>query len=287
MDRNNLRRLIDEKISRENLTSAEELISSGGVVFCALKEKENPLYTIASHKTKSLLKISLKEAKHKLSGHNQKISIEEAAALIYYERFLREKNNSIIPAQKPIVKKHPETTKELILGKDKINAKLVIHVKSTFPTASSIWEKCGINVKIIANNKEYIGNTNKLRQIRYDEDKSTSEITIQNFDSQSRQLIRFITQYAEPDGNGYSLKSDQMADLLHCLIGFNSFYCGNQKIIIHRDRAELAAINDESKENAVKPAIKIAGKTLILTSPDIVLGRKRTMDWNLWRILVD
>lgn len=273
MDKENLRKLIDEKISRENINSAEELISSGGIIFCYPPEKENIIYNIISHKVRALVKINLKETKHKLSGQNQKISIEEAAALIHYEKFLRDQHNSILPIQKPITRKQPEPIRETVSNREKINAKLIICVKDSFPAASSIWEKCGISIKIVANNKEYIGNTNKLRQIRYDEDKSTSEITIQNFDSQSRQLIKFITQYAEPDGNGYCLKSDQMADLLHCLIGFDNFYCETQKIVVHKEKAELSIVKDETKENFVKPAIKTDDKTLILSSPDIVVGR--------------
>lgn len=264
---------MDKKISRENLNSAEDAITSGRIVFCSPIGRENILYTVISGKTKALRKINLKEVTHKLSKPNPKISIEEITVLVHYVKFNMWQNSSIIPVQKSIAKKHQEPTKEKILEKEKFDTKLIICVKNSFPAASSLWEKCGITVKIVGKNKEYIGNINKLRQIRYDEDKSSSEITLQDLDSQSRQLIKFITQYAEPDGNGYSLKSDQMADMLHCLIGFNNFYCGTQKIVVHNEKAELTVIKDEAKENTVTPAIKIAGKTLSISSPDIILGR--------------
>ena len=143
-------------------------------------------------------------------------------------------------------------------------ANLLINSKKSLPHSSSTWETCDISVGILHRGRHYIGNSNKLRQIRLDDGKSGST-KLTDFSSQDRQIIRFLSQYAESDGAGFSLRSDIMAEFLHLLHGFLDFYFEKEQIIVHRDTADIVCVRSKNTDGIIlSPAILIGDKVIPL-----------------------
>jgi superfamily II DNA or RNA helicase len=87
------------------------------------------------------------------------------------------------------------------------------------PHAPSKWGKCILSVKLFFGKREYSGNMNNLRQLNFGKGIG-SGLSIEEFSSQEKQIIRFLSLNAEPDGQKLELDADTTAELFHCLIGF-------------------------------------------------------------------
>ncbi len=269
------------EFTREAIKQAELAIEENSVVFCISSEGD-AVYIYKSSKANILNSFDIKTIKSKLARQNSEVSTEELACLIHYLKYQKleehktEKPKLKSTAVASMEKDMSKNTKSLS-KKDASNlgqpAQLFLYSNNGFPNASSVWEKWNINVKIFFKKREYVGNTNKLRQIRFEPDGVMPDLSVQNFDSQSRQIIRFITQYAEPDGNGFSFKSDLAAEFFHCLVGFKNLSYGEQKIFIHNEKAKITAVPRKEFPGFYKAALIIGTRILSLSKPLIVIGK--------------
>ena len=100
-------------------------------------------------------------------------------------------------------------------------ATLSIHFPGGPPHAPSKWEKRIARVALSAPGKTYAGNLGNIRQLHFHDSVGVS-LKISDFPSQARQIIRFLAINAESDGANISLDAETMADLFHCLPGFDN-----------------------------------------------------------------
>ncbi|HBM16001.1 MAG TPA: hypothetical protein DD381_06630 [Lentisphaeria bacterium] len=266
------------KLSRETVRQAEAALEECSIIF-SVASGDDAVYLFKSSKSNLICSYGIKEINTRLSKNPTDITFEELSCLMHYHKFhvsVEVQKESKPALKKPNVAALEENRKDKLLPKQtpkQPSAEIFIHSKNGFPNASSVWEKWNINLKIFFKGKEYIGNTNKLRQLRFESEGLSTDLSIHDFDSQSRQIIRFITQYAEPDGNGFSLKSDLGADFFHSLIGFKNIYFNEQKIIIHGERASITAIPIPKNPTYYKSALMIGTRVLSLVNPLMLLGK--------------
>lgn len=266
-------------ITRDAIKQAELALEGNPIVFC-ISSEDDAVYIFKSGKTSLLSSFDIKMIKSKLSKQTGDVSTEELACLIHYLKYHKltevkidspkPKRLTAVTNQKDQIKDTKSASKK---GAVNSLAEIFLYSRTNFPNASSVWEKWIINAMILFKGKEYVGNSNKLRQIRFEYDGVSHDLTVQDFDSQSRQVIRFITQYAEPDGNGFSFKSDLAAEFFHCLIGFKNLSYNNQKIIIHNEKARITAVPCGDSSGFYKAALFIGNRTLPLSNPLTVIGK--------------
>lgn len=266
-------------ISRDIIKQAELALEENPIVFC-ISCDDDAVYVFKSPKTKLLEPFDIKTIKAKLSRQTPDVSTEELACLLHYLKY-HKTNEAKTDKQKP--KRIAPVVAETDINSDAKSAtrkstvhppaEIFLYSKNGFPNASSVWEKWIVNVKILFKGREYVGNTNKLRQIRFEYDGVSHDLTVQNFKPQARQIIRFITQYAEPDGNGFSFKSDLAAEFFHSLINFKNLSCNEQRILIHNEKAKVTAVPCAGSPGFYKAALLIDNRTLHLSNPLTVIGK--------------
>ncbi|MEI6054460.1 MAG: DEAD/DEAH box helicase [Lentisphaerota bacterium] len=270
---------LSSAITRDAIKQAELALEGNPILFC-ISSEDDAVYVFKSAKTSLLNSFDIRIIKSKLSKQTGDVSTEELACFIHYLKYHKlselktdkpkPKRLTAVTNQKDQIKDTKSASKK---GAVNSVAEIFLYSRTGFPNASSVWEKWLINAKILFKGKEYVGNSNKLRQIRFEYDGVSHDLTVQDFDSQSRQVIRFITQYAEPDGNGFSFKSDLAAEFFHCLIGFKNLSYNDQKIIIHNEKARITAIPCGDSSGFYKAALFIGNRTLPLSNPLTVIGK--------------
>jgi len=262
---------IAQLVTKEALKNAKSLYKSGAIIFSYINNDGYSVITVKD-KNKVLHEINIKNNNTVLSILSKKnCSVHELVAFLHYIKFNSNNENTdfleatTVKSSKKPINLEPEDSSTTV-------AKLIINTKIGLPNTSSTWECCNISVDIIYKSRRYIGNHNKLRQLRFDENK-LSTYKIADFSHQDRQLIRFISQYAEPDGSGYSLRSEIISEMFHSLIGYTDFYSSNQQIVIHRETAELVGVVSNIDSNLINPCLLINGKKLHLKQFKIIVGR--------------
>jgi superfamily II DNA or RNA helicase len=262
----NLLNKIKSKVSKDLYKSAEKLYNAGVILFCRKITDDNWEFTVCN-KNKTLQTIQIKAISRLSEDIDKKtFSNYELAAIIHYYS-----NNSIV-RYKESQQNTPK--KELNLDEKECliqSAELKIFIKGPALHASSTWESCIVSVKILYKGKSYIGSSNKLRQLRFDENKSNS-IKLQDFSFQDRQIVRFLTQYAESDGTDFSLKADLMAEFLHCFNESKPIFINDRSIIIHTVSGVLLGLfrNDKSK---LYPGIIVEKNVLPLINCNFIAGK--------------
>ena len=287
---------IKSKINKDLYKNAEKLYNSGAVLFCEKIAEDNFEFTICD-KNKILQVVRIDDISSVLNDSWQKVfSLYELASIIHYY------SNSTVNRYK----EKPKTSlkKELKLDdKEHLSptAALKVVLKNSAMHATSSWENCIVSIKILYKNKSYIGSSNKLRQLRFDETKSNS-IKLQDFSFQDRQIIRFLTQYPEPDGTDFSLKADLMSEFLHCFnenkpiyilqevnnhftspqsnsaskhknITYNSSgQTSEHPIIVHTVNGQIIGLFKRD-ENKLYPGLIVEGNILPLISCDFIAGK--------------
>lgn len=267
-------------ITRDAIKQAELALEGNPIVFC-ISSEDDAVYIFKSAKTNLLNSFDIKTIKSKLSKQNDDVSTEELACFIHYLKYhkLNEqktdkpkpKRLTPVTTQKDSIRDNKSVSKKNLINQPA--AEIFLYSRNGFPNASSVWEKWIINAKILFNGREYVGNSNKLRQIRFEDDGASNDLTVHDFDSQTRQIIRFITQYAESDGNGFSFKSDLAAEFFHCLIGFKNLSYNGQKILIHNEKAQITAVPCGDSSGFYKAALFIGTRILPLSNPLTVIGK--------------
>ncbi|MCP4176665.1 MAG: DEAD/DEAH box helicase [bacterium] len=263
---------IQDNVSKETFRTATRLLNDEAILACYTEGKNN--YFIVKKAKDQIIKTNILEINNKIKNKKySELSSEDLASYLHYQLY-RDKliNNS---KSREITQKNapPKKINSTYAAPSEPPGKLYLYSKTGFPDASSAWEHCDLNVKLKINKQEYIGNINKLRQIRFDEDKAVSTLKISNFDSQSRQIIRFLSQHAEADGSGFSLKSDMMSELFHSLIGFQNFFFNDEQIIIHRECAEIVTVTSRNDKNLKTPNLLINNNLLPIKNTSLIFGK--------------
>lgn len=271
--------LLSSKIPREVIKQAELALEANSIVF-SLSSDDDAIYIFKSPRNNLINSYGIKEINTKLSKDSFDITSDEVACLLHYLKYHKKdqtknqkvqvKKHNVAPTEKELNKDSKGTTKKPTAHP---SAEIFLYSKNGFPNASSVWEKWNISAKILFGGREYVGNSNKLRQIRFEHDGVSHDLTVQDFNFQSRQIIRFITQYAESDGNGFSFKSDLAADFFHSLIGFKNIFYNEQKILIHNEKAKVIAVPCGDSSGFLKAALMIETRILNLSNPLILLGK--------------
>jgi len=261
-----------KSITKDYLKTAKNIISDGSLLACI--EKSNEHYFVVRNLKNSVSYIKHQTIAQKIKKNNlEKLKPEDIACLLYLDQFTHDKvskENSVSKKNKKlgvaIEKEEPEQ-------QQKYKGEIFLKINE-YPNAQSTWESSFITVTLIVDGKEYIGNSNKLRQLRFDEGKSSS-FTIRDFDSHSRQIIRFLSQNAEADGSSYNLKADVMSDFMHCLKKFNKFFDANgRRIIVHSEEGEIVSIYSGDDKKATIPSLYVNGKHIdIFQNSSFILGK--------------
>jgi SNF2 family DNA or RNA helicase len=263
---------IQDNVSKETFRTATKLLNDEAILACYTVDKNT--HFIVKKAKDQLIKTNILNINSKIKDKKySEISSEDIASYLHYQLY---RNKLAAESKKIEVKEENKSSKAInptYVPPPKFSAKLYLYSKNSFPNAASVWEHCNINVKLTINKHEYIGNINKLRQIRFDEDKAASTLKITDFNSQSRQIIRFLSQFAEADGSGFSLKSDIMSELFHSLIGFQNFFFNKNQIIIHKTHAEIVTVATESDENFKIPGLLIDGNLLPIKNASLIFGK--------------
>ncbi len=261
-----------KSITKDYLKIAKNIISDGSLLACI--EKSNDHFFVVRNLKNSVSYIKYQTIAQKIKQSNlEKLKPEEIACLLYLDQFTQDKT----PKENTVIKKEKKIEvlpdKEEAEQPSKCKGEIFLKINE-FPNAQSTWEPSFITVTLIVDGKEYTGNSNKLRQLRFDEGKSSS-FTIRDFDSHSRQIIRFLSQNAEADGSSYNLKADLMSDLMHCLKKFNKFFDANGKrVIVHSEEAEIVSVYSGDDKKSIIPSLYVNGKVIdIFQKPSFVLGK--------------
>ncbi len=268
---------IENFVSKETIKAAKALYQSGAVVFSYRDDHE---ITIIIVKDKKLLlhEIKITDIDLFIKGKMQEgFNSIDIVALFHFYKF---NNNPINQNVRNILtsnKLNKQLISPLLENNDNLSvpkAKLFMTSKKSLPHSSSTWETCSISVELLYKGRYYIGNSNKLRQLRFDDSK-TGVLKLSDFSSQDRQIIRFLSQYAEPDDAGFSLRSDIMAEFLHSLHDFSGFYFGKEQIIIHKETADIVCLfSNKPDGNILIPALIIDNKIIPLKKEHcIVVGK--------------
>ena len=103
------------------------------------------------------------------------------------------------------------------------NGRLEIWIEEEPPHAPSKWVKCFISIRLFYGGRQYTGNMNNLRQLNFGQGIG-SGLKIDVFSPQEKQIIRFLSLNAEPDGQKLELDAETVSELFHCLIEFDSCF---------------------------------------------------------------
>ncbi len=269
---------IEEKIknfvSKETIKAAKELYRSGAVVF-SFSDNHEKTILIIKDKSKLLHEIKISDIDSFIISHKKRgLNPAETAALIHFNKFKsnteKQQNDNILINSKTSKKPVPQTEENFSAPK----AKLLINSIKSLPHSSSTWESCALSVELLYKGRYYKGNSNKLRQLRFDDSK-TGVLKLSDFSFQDRQIIRFLSQHGEPDDAGFSLRSDIMAEFFHSLHGFQGFYCGKEQIIIHRKIADIVCLYSNKPSGiTLTPALMIENKTLpLIKGYSFIMGK--------------
>lgn len=265
---------LDKKIQqlksnrKEIYREAEKILNSGGVLYFRKISDTESEFTVWNNKEKKINILSLNELDNDFNILNseKRYSAFELASIIHYLRNDMDSKAQLIPVREENNKK--EERNPCFLPP---TAELRIELKNDSLHASSVWEENKISITIIYKNKSYVGSSSKLRNLRFDENKSGS-FEFVDFSYQDRQIIRFLTQYAEPDSSNFALKGDVMSEFLHCLDENKPIFSNNIPLIIHKQNVEFVGLYKDSN-NSIYPSIIIENRVLPLDKPCFISGR--------------
>ena len=266
---------IIEFVSKEALKTAKNLYLAGAVVF-SYSDNAGAVFIIKD-KNGLMNEIVIKNIDSFITTHMQNAFRPiDIVALFHFYQYNNNNgkllNNDLIVTDK--IAKQPVSSSENDEHFAEPKTRLIVNSKKSLPYSSSTWESCAVSVELFFKGRYYIGNSNKLRQLRFDDTK-TGTFKLSDFSSQDRQIIRFLSQYAESDGAGFSLRSDIMAEFLHSLIGFSGFYFEKEQIIIHKDTTEIVCLYSKICDNiTLTPALLINKKYIPLKKGcSLVVGK--------------
>ena len=176
-------------VSKEALKSAKILYLASAVVFSYLDK--NTIIIIIRDKNNILNDIKIYDIDSFINDHVQNgFNSVDIVALFYFYEFYNERINSyLLPEQNGFENSENLLGHNLVIknkGANKLpsllkpesdflvpQAKLIINSSKSFPYSSSTWESCSISIELRYRGRSYIGNSNKLRQLRFDDGKAS------------------------------------------------------------------------------------------------------------------
>ena len=203
---------------------AEQLLKGEHLLF--LYPEDSALHALFEESKRKRIKCTLptgEKAPHcSCSDSSSKWCIHITATAIHYLKCHDLNNMKELPDSKYsglTAASLSEITPE-VAGK---SASLKLWVGNEPPHAPSKWEKCLISVKLYWGNKEYTGNINNLRQLNFGQSIGTG-LQITDFPPLYRQIIRFLSLNAEPDGFKMEMNAETAAEFFHTLVDFEHAY---------------------------------------------------------------
>ena len=156
---------IQENVSKETFRTATKLLNDEAILACYNVDKNT--YFVVKRPKDHIIKTNIIDINNKIKSKNySELSSEDLASYLHYQLY-RDKLVSI--NKKTKTQEENQSTNKVdstYVPVSEPSAKLYLYSKDGFPNASSAWEHCDVNVKLKINKQEYIGNINKLRQIR-------------------------------------------------------------------------------------------------------------------------
>jgi len=164
----------------------------------------------------------------------------------------------------------PQLLNDLLQAHD---ARIEIDAETEFPHVPSKWEKVPLTANMYFGKRSYLGNINNLRNLYFNKS-LTATLPLSAFPMQDQQIIRFLANHAQPDGNKLMLDSEQCAEFFHCLAGFGNFKCKGEKVVIHRHPATPLLLLEKLQDGFVlRSAIVTGGAPLPLNEVKVITGR--------------
>lgn len=271
---------LDSILDKDAQKKARELLKTGTLLFCCMGD-DGKLTSILRESAKSVLHVSVDtKGKEPVSQCNcgliSGLCIHAAATLVHYFKY----SHIPSPKERPVDKKpvfagvDQKGIEELLNdGNDEFKAKVTLELEAEMPHSPSRWSSCIFEVNINFEKRSYKGSLANLRQIHFKEILGGS-MRISHFPPQDRQIIRFLAVNAEADGFKLSLSSESAAEFFHCLSGFENFFCGKEKISVHRVPAVPVLSSLRNGESYfLRPGIETEKGLLPLKDPRIIMGK--------------
>lgn len=271
---------LDSILDKETQRKARDFLKSGNLLFCFM-EDDGRLTSILRESAKSVFHVSIDlkgkdSVSHCSCGSGSGLCIHAAAALTHYFKY------SHIPSQKerPVDKKpvfagvDQKGIEELLSdGNDEFKARITLELEAEMPHSPSRWASCVFEVNINFEKRSYKGSLANLRQIHFKEILGGS-MRISHFPPQDRQIIRFLAVNAEADGFKLNLSSESAAEFFHCLSGFENFFCGKERITVHKIPAVPVLSSLRSGDiYFLRPGIETEKGLIPLKDPRIIMGK--------------
>ncbi len=266
--------------SAETFKNAKQLLKNNQLG-CAYRDNENRICASFSSRN-GFFNATVRTGDNAIGECNcrkkndGKLCEHALAAIMYASRF-NSKLNPIDDEQSKYTGMKPQNFSDFIksgvIVDPRHQATLRINVNSEFPHVPSKWEHAVLQVKLISNNREYLGNQSNLRQLYFDKMLAIS-LKLENFSLQDQQIIRYLAINGEPDGGNILLDSEQTAEFFHCLVNFENFRRDGRKLIIHGDYAEPVILKSlVNNKITLSPSIRVGDAVLDLGLAKVITGR--------------
>ncbi len=260
----------------DNFKKGKQLLKSEALV-CAFRNAKGKLDAVFREKKGEIVSVEVNSADDRAEcdcgGSGENLCEHAVATILHFSRFNPPKSGvEEEPAQYRGLKYEAFTdlAEQSVAAPD---AELVMYAESAFPHVPSKFESALLRVKLVVGSKEYIGNLNNLRQLHFGKTLTTS-LKISQFSQQDRQIIRFLSINAEPDGSKLTLDAEQTAEFFHCLPGFDNFFKDGKKVIVHRKNAEPVLLYETTPHGCkLHSAVIIDDALLPLQGAKVITGR--------------
>jgi superfamily II DNA or RNA helicase len=273
---NNLDSILDKDVQKK----AKELLKSGALLFCCLDD-DGRLTAILRESAKSVfhVRVDLKGGEtvsHCSCASESGLCIHAAAAIVHYFKYSSDASPKNRTAdKKPVFAGIDQKEIDSLLndGSDEFQAGITLELEAEMPHSPSRWAKCVFEVNMNFEKRSYKGSLANLRQIHF-KDSLGGNMRISHFPPQDRQIIRFLSTNAEADGFKLQLSSEAAADFFHCLSGFENFYCGKEKVTVHKIPAAPVLSSLKSGDSCfLRPGIETDRGVIPLKDPRIIMGK--------------
>jgi SNF2 family DNA or RNA helicase len=289
-----LLKILIKKSTPETRKKAERLLKSGNLIFSY--QENNTLHALFEDKKNEHIECSLPMGDGKEQCTCQDKSpwcLHTTATAMHYLKTNDLNNTGPLPQtgysglKAASFSNHPAPTQEK-------SVYLKLWVENEPPHAPSKWEKCLISVKIYWGQKEYAGNMNNLRQLNFGQGIGAG-LQITQFSPQERQIIRFLSLNAEPDGHKMQLDAETSAEFFHSLVTFHRCYFNQPfrkdspssqlglstysrvltpNFFVHREIGEVILNYTEKGDHyKLKPALLVNSKIIPIKNFRILIGR--------------